>query len=130
MAFRLEKWRRKTLIFQKIRSGTLKPNPSVTSEVAFVEDHHEKLKNLNQYTFYPEVIRARLLKNLIRRQRSFKPKKITFKSDRSEESICSSQKKSVFFKRPEFKAKQTFSSFVNSVVALSKAKTRKLKAKE
>ena len=104
-------------------------NPLVTSEVAIVEDHHEKLKNLNQYTFYPEMIRARLLKNLIRKQKNLKPKRITFKSERSEESIFSSQKKSIFFQRQEFKAKQTFSSFVNSVVALSKAKTKKQKAK-
>lgn len=123
---RYEKNRKKTLILQKFRSGTLKPNISIINDLALVEEHHEKLKNMNLYTFYPDIIRTRLLKNLTKRQRGLKPKRIAFKKEKSEE-ICSHDKKSTFFKRKEFKSRQTFSAFVNSVISMTKTKIKKPK---
>ena len=119
-----EKNRRKTLFFQRFRSGTLKPNPTITSELAFMEDHHEKLKNMNLYTFYPDLIRTRLLRYFTKRQKCMSPKRKNMKAERSEES-CSPNRRSVFFKRQEFKNKQTFSAFVNSVVQMAKIKVKK-----
>ena len=120
---RYEKNRKKTLILQKFRSGTLKPNISIINDLALVEEHQEKLKNMNLYTFYPDLIRTRLLKNLPKRQR---PKRRAFKKEKSEE-ICSHDKKSTFFKRKEFENRQTFSAFVNSVISMTKTKIKKPK---
>ena len=126
MTARYEKNRKKTIILQKFKSGTLKPNISIINDLALVEEHHEKLKNMNFYTFYPDLIRTRLLKNVTKRQRGLKQKRIAFKKEKSEE-ICSNDKKSAFFKRKEFKNRQTFSAFVNSVILMTKTKIKKPK---
>ena len=126
MATRYEKHRKKTLVVQKFRSGYIKPNSNITSELVLAEDHQEKLKNMSLYTFYPEMIRNRLLKKLTKRQRSSKQKKISCKNERSES--ISVKQKSVFFKRQEFQNKQTFSGFVDTVVSMAKSKEKKLKS--
>ena len=126
MTARYEKNRKKTIILQKFRSGIIKPNITIINDLALVEEHHEKLKNMNLYTFYPDLIRARLLKQLKKRQRSLKPKRTVFKKQKSIE-MCSHDKKSAFFKRKEFKSRQTFSGFVNSLISMSKTKIEKPK---
>ena len=126
MTSRYNKNRKKTIILQKFRSGSFKPNITIINDLALVEEHHEKLKNMNLYTFYPDLIRGRLLKHLKKKQRSLKPKKIVFKKEKSIE-MCSPDKKSAFFKRKEFESRQTFSAFVNSLISMSKTKIEKPK---
>ena len=126
VATRYEKNRKTIFVVQKFRSGYIKPNSNITSELVLAEDHQEKFKSMGLYTFYPEMIRNRLLKSLTKRHRSSKQKKISLKSEKCE-SITTKQK-SVFFKRQEFKNKQTFSGFVDSVMAMAKSKEKKPKS--
>jgi len=108
----------KAMIFKRVQTG----NYMISNEIiGIIEESNEKLKNLEKYSFYPEMIRAKIARYLRKKQRNRKKKNNEIvKSKATFEETLSPNRKSVFFKRQEFKSKQTFSAFVANAVSLAK----------
>ena len=107
-----ENKRRKTEFLKSINLTSTSPHRKI------IENINEKLKNLGKYCFFSEEIKKKLI---IYHEK--KKKKGSFfekekKNDRELED--SSPRKSAFFKRKEFKNKDTFATLISKAIILTK----------